>query len=219
MDVGEPGGAAPPPHGPARPGLVGSRRRVRIHLQLPGQPPQPDELLAPAQYVFRFAERAGEVGLLERLGEAADGEVGDGKARRPAGGEQAQDAELVELGSDAEAARRIGELQVDQRQVRPLLGCGRDGGGEIVGKGRDPVAGVELDEVLQCAREQRLVFDDQYLEHQSIPPCGESLRGRGGKARGAPPICGQRFPGRDEASLRPGKAAPPAVFEQQEQEH
>ena len=134
--------------------------------------------LAAAQQVLGHRQRAVDVLGGERLHQAAEGEVGHREARRLAGDEQARHAKIVQPHRDREAGRAVGQMEVEQHQVRiVLLGRGDRAFG-ILGDRDDPVAGIVLDQIFDGFRKLQIILDDQDPEHPpSLPkPRGNSSR-------------------------------------------
>ena len=99
--------------------VAGLLVRFPVNLERLGQAPAQDQFRPPLQYVLRLGEGSDQILLAIGLLQAADGEVADGEAGGPGGGEQAGDSGIVKPCRDRIAAAAVGELEVDEGEIGP----------------------------------------------------------------------------------------------------
>ena len=135
--------------------------------------PQP---FAAAHDVLGRLQGADQILFAERLDQAAKRQIGDREARRVAAGEQAGHVHLGELGGHRKTGRAVRELQIDEGEIGPPLGHRRERADTVLGDIGDGVERIELDQMAQRFREQRLVFHHQDVQH--CPPLLAIIRKR-----------------------------------------
>jgi len=96
----------------------------------------------------------------ERLGQAAERQVRHRKARRLPADEQARHVELLEPRRHGKAGRAVGQVEIDEGDVRLVPFGGVDRGIRILGGGDDIISGVVLDQIFDRRGKLDVVLDD-----------------------------------------------------------
>src|SRR5438105_4265477 len=106
----------------------------------------------------------------ERLHQAADGEVGHWEARRLAADKQAWNAKVIEPHRNRKAGRTMGEMKIEEDEVRVAGFSGGDGTVGIFGHRHDTITRIVLDQIFERYRQLAVIFDDQDFEHSATLP-------------------------------------------------
>src|SRR4029077_19825285 len=103
--------------------------------------------------------------------------VGHREARRLAADEQARDAKIVEPDGNREAGAAVGEMKVQQDQIRLILLGGGDSAFGILGHRHNAITRIVLDQIFERDGQLTVVLDNEDIEHsRPLPTLRNSLK-------------------------------------------